>query len=141
MVFLVFSCGSSDPQLQGFEQLKGSWISNNNENTFSETWNLKGDRLIGEGFLVKGKDTVFGEKLMVENINGKLVYIADVPGQHPTLFTCTEHTPGRWKFENPEHDFPQMILYELKGGNLRVVLESYTPKESKDELIFKRSEP
>ena len=42
-----------------------------------------------------------------------LVYIAQPNGGTPTEFVLTELTDTRAVFENPRHDFPQRITYNL----------------------------
>lgn len=139
---LITACTQKQPvNLNGFESLEGSWATTPDSSlVFSETWKIEGDRMLGRGLMIKGSDTLFGEKLAVENIHGSLVYIACIPGQDPVLFTRTPTNNPTFRFENPEHDFPQVILYEPGPGNtLRVFLSG---KESDStitrELIFKR---
>jgi len=141
LLLLVWGCGAPPVQFNGFEQFEGTWISEQEGKTFSENWKIEGERMYGQGYLVQGKDTLFGEKLVVELVNGKLVYIADVQGQNPVLFT-RQGNGKSFRFENMEHDFPQMVLYEpqLDNQTLRVMLEGRENDSIiKDELVFKRS--
>jgi hypothetical protein len=124
--------------LMGFEKMQGTWISQQGNVQFTENWVLKNDRLFGKGYLIKDKDTAFGESLVAEMINNRLVYIADVKDQLPILFACTNHTSDQWVFENPEHDFPKKITYTLKGTQLNVLLEGLVEdnKPFKETLNF-----
>jgi Domain of unknown function (DUF6265) len=127
-LFIVFSflgCSSSTPvDFNDFEKMLGQWKSIEDKTVFIETWEQEGARLVGSGYMLQGKDTAFGEKLIVELVNDKLVYIADVKGQNPVMFTCTAQTSGSWIFENTDHDFPNKISYNLISPHkLTVILE------------------
>ncbi|MBL8754175.1 MAG: hypothetical protein JNK15_12815, partial [Planctomycetes bacterium] len=58
------------------------------------------------------------EFLRLVERDGGLVYIAQPNGRTPTEFVLTEIGATRAVFENPRHDFPQRIVYELspEGG-------------------------
>lgn len=143
--FLLGACGQpASSGFDGFETMEGTWVSEPEDGkTFSEHWKISGERMSGQGYLVQGKDTLFGEKLVVEIINGRLVYIADVPGQNLTLFERQGKSKS-FRFENKDHDFPKVILYEpqMDDQTLRVVLEGEengTPV--KETLLLKRKKP
>ena len=65
----------------------------------------------------KGKLAAF-EYLRVVERDGGLVYIAQPNGNPPTEFVLTELNASRAVFENPRHDSPQRIVYELSGDSL-----------------------
>ena len=53
------------------------------------------------------------EYLRIVERDGGLVYIAQPGGRPPTEFVLTELTTTRAVFENPRHDYPRRIVYEL----------------------------
>lgn len=53
------------------------------------------------------------EYLRVVERDGGLVYIAQPGGKTATEFVLTELTPTRAVFDNPRHDYPKRIVYEL----------------------------
>jgi len=59
-----------------------------------------------------GKMVAFEYLRIVERDAG-LVYIAQPAGRTPTEFILTELTPTRAVFDNPRHDYPKRIVYEL----------------------------
>ena len=139
---LLTACGTSSPAgFDGFEQMEGLWTSRQTDGKiFSEQWKIKGDRMYGQGYLVTGSDTLFGEKLVVERVNGRLVYIADVQGQDPVLFSRLGKSKS-FRFENSEHDFPRVILYEpIDEQNLKVWLQGKQNDSTVSEtLLCKRN--
>jgi hypothetical protein len=55
------------------------------------------------------------EYLRVVERDGGLVYIAQPGGKTATEFVLTEFTPSRAVFDNPRHDYPKRIVYELSA--------------------------
>ena len=62
----------------------------------------------------RGKMVGF-EYLRIVERDGGLVYIAQPGGAPPTEFVLTKLGTTRAVFENPRHDFPQRIVYELSA--------------------------
>ena len=58
------------------------------------------------------------EYLRIVERDGGLVYVAQPGGSPPTEFVLTELDNRRAVFDNPRHDYPQRIVYELsaEGG-------------------------
>jgi hypothetical protein len=98
-----------------FLWLEGDWIQVDNEGKLQESWRLSGDTmLIGFSSMIQGKDTLFFEKLSIEVRGYSYYYIPEVRDQNngqAVLFKMTEANPGKFVFENKEHDFPQRIVY------------------------------
>ncbi len=81
-----------------------------------ETWSLspEGSYLIGKGFEITRGDTLVNETLAIEYRQGKYYYMANVPhNQNPVLFRMKTIKKGAFVCENPKHDFPKKITYEL----------------------------
>lgn len=55
------------------------------------------------------------EYLRIVERHGGLVYVAQPNGSPPTEFVLAEISATRAVFENPRHDFPQRIVYELSA--------------------------
>jgi hypothetical protein len=91
----------------------------------------------GESYFVVGsRDTVFSEHVRLEDANGKLAYIVTVPGQNneqPVHFEMTSSNESQVIFENPQHDFPNKIIYN-KVGNDSLVAEISGIKKGKPAL-------
>ncbi len=143
IILSFWGCSSSPKQIElnDFEKMLGQWKFVDGQSVFVETWKKEPTRMIGTGYMLQGKDTAFGEKLIVEFVNDKLVYIADVKGQNPVMFTCTAQTSGSWIFENTDHDFPNKISYNLISAHkLTVILEgNENGQPMMEKLIFDRT--
>lgn len=88
-----------------------------------ESWTNAGEELSGLGLTIKGIDTVFLEKIRIVSKEGSLYYVADVKeNKEPVYFKFTSLNPNGFICENPGHDFPKKIDYQLNGTNLTVII-------------------
>lgn len=103
--------------------LAGAWIGTRGTagtTSIEERWSppLGGAMLGVSRTVVRGRMTAF-EYLRIVERDGGLVYVAQPGGSAPTEFVLTEFDKARAVFENPRHDFPQRIVYELaQDGSL-----------------------
>lgn len=97
--------------------LIGSWSNQTPGALFMEVWTKQNDSTyLGSSYTLANQDTVSAEKVRLEQRNGHLYYIPTVKKQNngmPVPFALTTATGGYLSFENPQHDFPQKITYQL----------------------------
>lgn len=60
-----------------------------------------------------GRTVAFEFIRIVELVGGELAFIASPSGQNTTQFSMTSLGDREVIFENPDHDFPQRIIYRL----------------------------
>lgn len=103
--------------------LAGRWRGGTGDRTVEETWTDPGaDRMLAMGRTfdeITGR-TVSFEFLRIEARGDRLVYIALPRGRGETAFPATLVEPHRLRFENPEHDDPQVIEYRLEADGTLV---------------------
>ena len=101
--------------------LVGTWGNTTKEGILTETWTEQNDSVLkGESYFVIGKDTVFSEKISLEQKGDSLFYIPIVKNQNegkPVSFKLTAATDSQLVFENPKHDFPQKVTYTKVGAD------------------------
>lgn len=101
--------------------LSGAWTGKRPTGSSNEErWSppLGGAMLaVSRSVNTSGKMFAFEYLRIVERDEG-LVYIAQPGGKTATEFVLTELTPTRAVFDNPRHDYPKRIIYELsaEGG-------------------------
>lgn len=112
----------------GLEEL--AWMSGNwrgvAENTqMEEYWTApKQGTMIGLHRDVTDSTVQF-EFLRIVKENDEIIYYASPAGRHPaTPFRLIEIRPGRAVFANPDHDFPQRIIYWKKRSRLCARVEN-----------------
>jgi hypothetical protein len=116
--------------------LGGAWVGTRGAQgaiSIEERWSppLGGAMLAVSRTVSRGQMSAF-EYLRIVERDGGLVYIAQPGGAAPTEFVLTELTTTRAVFENPRHDYPKRIVYELDAeGVLRATIgfaEGGTPR-------------
>ena len=96
--------------------LAGAWVGTRGSASIEERWSPPGGgAMLGVSRTIKGDSMRAFEFLRVVERDGGLVYVAQPGGRLPTEFVLTELGTTRAVFENPRHDFPQRIVYELSA--------------------------
>ena len=105
--------------------LAGCWASESGEAGSGEHWMAPaGGSLLGVGRQVRDGRTADYEWLrIIENGDGSLTYLAAPGGRKAVAFPLTSLGKGRVVFENPDHDFPQRVIYEIRGERLLARIE------------------
>ncbi|MCD8538665.1 MAG: DUF6265 family protein [Leadbetterella sp.] len=145
---LIFLCVGATPSgdFEKAEWLVGTWENKTPRGSVYETWNKAGDTaLTGKSYRVAEKDTMVFETLRIVREKDGLVYIPTVKNQNsglPVRFTATQVTASGLVFENPEHDFPQLISYTRVGADSLVAEISgiRNGRERKQVFPMKRME-
>jgi hypothetical protein len=117
---------AQDTELAALSWLAGCWVAQGRDAGSGEQWTkLAGGTMLGVGRTVKNGETIDFEFLQIRrNAEGEIVYIALPSGQTETSFVLTGTGENSFTFENPEHDFPQRIIYRaLADGGLLVRIE------------------
>lgn len=106
--------------------LVGTWKRTNTkagQSGFESWYKISPTELRGQGVTMRGSDTLFVEKIRIISKDKDLFYVADVPeNQKPVYFRLTELKENGFTCENPEHDFPKKITYNLQGNTLRAII-------------------
>ena len=104
------------PDVGGLSWLAGCWSRDSNGRHIEEHWTRPaGGTLLGMGRTVDGARTVDYEHLLI-HVEGPDVYYVAKPARQPEARFKLVHRSDDWRrvrFENPAHDFPQRITYEL----------------------------
>lgn len=125
LLLLAFSVSANAQSLKEMEWLTGTWNRTNVKagRSAHERWIKTAEGLQGWGVNMNGTDTTFVEKLRIVPKDSKLYYVADVPqNKESTYFLITEATANSFTCENPQHDFPKKIMYQLDGNKLKATI-------------------
>lgn len=121
------------PMPEPFEAVIGdlSWLADawvgtrgsSGTTTIEERWGppLGGSMLGTSRTVSNGRLRAF-EYLRIVERDGGLVYVAQPNGGAATEFVLTELTATRAVFDNPRHDYPKRITYELDGDSLTATI-------------------
>ena len=126
--FLIYSSIGSQPRkptLDDLRWLSGCWDNGDTLRRYEEQWmKPAGTSLLGMSRTVANGKTVAYEFLQIrQEKTGDIFYMANPSGQEQAIFKLVKFETGELIFENPEHDFPQRIIYHLKGDSLIARIE------------------
>lgn len=127
---------SSAGALDEFGWLAGYWTnaSEDGSSTIEELWlpPAAGRLMVGVHRDVRNNERVFFEYLRIETRSDGVYYVSKPSNQDEAAFRLVAHAPGeRAVFENPEHDFPQRIIYTLDGDVLTATISGTIGGEEK----------
>lgn len=111
---------SAKPSVQDLYWLAGCWSSANAEPGSGEQWMPPaGGTMLGTSRVVRDGKTVAWEFVRIrETVDGGLEYIASPSGQTQATFQLHTLSDREVTFENPQHDFPQRIIYRLDADGI-----------------------
>lgn len=128
--------------LDAFAWLEGSWTRWVKGGDVVETWKrVSKDTMEGIATLTRGEESVVTEVLRLERYGDEIFYVAK-PRENamPTPFKLVS-SGTRFAFENPEHDFPQRIVYVRAGENgIRVRIEGMDEGQPGLDFLFRKVE-
>ena len=116
--------------LERLAWLAGCWRAEGGEAGSGEQWlPPAGGSMLGVSRTVRQGQTATHEFMQLrEGADGNVVFIAQPAGQAEGRFTMEAGGPAEALFENPQHDFPQRVIYRLEeGGRLRARIEGRAP--------------
>lgn len=122
------------------EWLLGTWENQTTRGTIFETWKKVSDtRYEAKSYVIREKDTMIFETITLKAVGNDIHYIPTVKNQNdglPVIFKATTYTETEMIFENPEHDFPQMISYNHISSDSLVAKISGTRNGQERSLNF-----
>ncbi len=113
------------PAIESLFWLSGCWDNGDTLRHYEEQWmKPAGNSMLGMSRTVAQGKTVEYEFLRIQRQeNGAIYYVANPSGQQQDSFKLVKFTETELIFENPEHDFPQRIIYRIQGDLLVARIE------------------
>ncbi len=128
------------PMIQHPHFLPGLWESTGNIRLFEEWWIINDSNLAGRSFSNNGNDTLLLETMELKQTGGKWFYVALVAGQNESRavsFTMTDAADAM-VFENPDHDYPNRIIYKLEADTLLYARTENMASNKVKEFSFRK---
>jgi hypothetical protein len=96
--------------------------------------------MLGVGRTIKDGKTASYEFLQIREKGDDIFYIAQPNGAAPVQFKLVKMNPNEAIFENPDHDFPQRIIYQrsIDGSLLAAIEGEEKGKPKRVEFAMKR---
>lgn len=107
--------------------LKGIWIYPMSRGSIMECWQSGADgSLEGRSFFIRDTDTLLQETIRLVYQDSAWHYVPTVANQNaglPVYFKIIWHQRQEFIAENPQHDFPQRIVYRRIGSQIYASIE------------------
>ena len=115
----LFVAVPANADLSRLSWLSGCWDYDDAEQGSEEVWlQPAGASIIGMSRIVHGGKTVSFEFMRIVENEGGIHFLAQPGGRPSTRFTAIEIGEDSVTFENPDHDFPQVVRYRRNGDVL-----------------------
>ncbi|MBN9296226.1 MAG: hypothetical protein J0I41_04395 [Filimonas sp.] len=116
-ILLIVSFAADDKAtLKQANWLVGTWENKTSRGSLFESWTIESDSAYrGKSYFLKNNDTVVLENIRLVHNGQGIFYIPAVKNQNggqPIPFALKTMTATEMIFENPAHDFPQVISYK-----------------------------
>jgi hypothetical protein len=135
---------SAKPTVESAAWLAGCWEINTGGRLVNEHWmKPAGGAMIGMSRTVsKNKMSAYEFLQIRTQDDGEVYYVARPSGQAEASFKLIKSGPQELIFENPEHDFPQRIIYRQQSdGKLNARVEGKNNgKEMGFDFPYKRAQ-
>ena len=108
------------PTIESLGWLAGCWEGTyTNGRTVSEQWMKPlGGVMMGMSRTVRnGKTIAFEHVRLEQSEDGSVRYVANPSGQKEAAFALVKLEGTKAVFENPSHDYPQRIIYQLLSSD------------------------
>ncbi len=125
LAFVVLLSSCQKKPIKKFDKIEkmnwliGYWELKLNEGLLIESWTKANDSVfIGKSYFIKGSDTIHSEKIQLTQLKDDLFYSPTVVGQNNDKavdFKLTSKNETLFVFENPAHDYPQKISYNIEN--------------------------
>jgi Domain of unknown function (DUF6265) len=121
------ACGSASAQtcnsLQAVEWLVGEWQGARGESRLLERWQkVSSQTLEGEGTTTRAGKVIEAETLRLVAMQERVFYVAKAAqNELPVAFVLTQCLARQLVFENPQHDFPKKLEYQLTDADTLTV--------------------
>jgi len=113
LLMLGWMFGVTAEGLEAVDWLAGVWVSE--DGRVEEHWMAPSLGVMVGMNRDTSRGKAFFEYLRIEAREDGIYYVASPRGKGETAFRLTDQDDQRLVFENPDHDFPKKIVYELRA--------------------------
>jgi hypothetical protein len=143
LTFVVPLIAADRPSLNELQFMAGCWSGSSGPVTFEERWMAPAaGSMFGISRTMKQGRTIFFETFAIFEKDGQAVMSVRLKdGATTTPFKLVQSANGEAIFSNPEHDFPQRILYKrMPDGSLKARIDGVNKgKQAFEEFPMKRA--
>jgi hypothetical protein len=117
VIALLLACSCTNPKNGLPKWLLGTWKNETSRGTIFESWIEESDfEYVGVSYSLHNGDSTVFETIRIIKDGDSMLYVPTVKTQNnaqPVRFFAKSVTSDKLVFENPSHDYPQLITYRL----------------------------
>jgi hypothetical protein len=118
-ILAAWAIQSAPATIDDLSWMAGYWLSCEGGREVSETWSdPRGGVMAGVTLTLGRSGRGAVEFTRVAPVGDRLAFLAQPGGVPATAFPLIETTANRAVFENPDHDFPQRVIYSREADTL-----------------------
>jgi hypothetical protein len=137
LLLFALPLAAQDPGGELPAWLTGCWREASAGLVVEEVWlPPAGDAMFATGRTFRQDSLVGWEQLVLRKADSGFVLHARPHNQPPATFTAVLVSDTLVRFENPAHDFPQVIRYERRGADSLLATISGTVRERQRSVSF-----
>ncbi len=141
LIVLTAYCANNNKAFKKLYALEGIWKMTTKRGVICEEWKkINDDYLQSKGYMIKDNDTIVNERVALTNKKNGIFYTSTVENQNnkqPVDFKMTSSLNNSFIFENPGHDFPKRIVYELvTADSLHAYIDDGTAESKKRQHFY-----
>jgi len=136
-ILLTYSCTTANSKLP--EWLVGTWSNETKRGIIFESWRSVNNELVGISYSLNNGDTTVYETIRIIEEGDEVFYIPTVKAQNneqAVRFLAKRISSEKLVFENPSHEFPQVITYQRISADSLVAEISGVINEQQREQRF-----
>jgi hypothetical protein len=139
---LLFASLTDAQDIQSLTWLTGHWTGALGKAQLEEHWIAPaGGAMLAVSRTCVGERMVAFEFLRIETRKDGVYYVAQPGGRPPTAFKLTQASENKAVFENPQHDHPKIITYQLQGSTLTATIEGDENGQHKKQAFRLEKKP
>jgi hypothetical protein len=141
-ILAAWAIQSAPATIDDLSWMAGYWLSCDGGREVSETWSdPRGGLMAGVTVTVGRSGQGSLEFTRIWPVGDGLAFLAQPSGVPATVFPLIEATANRAVFENPDHDFPQRIVYAREGDTLTGRIEGTADGQARSMAWTYRAAP
>lgn len=127
---------------QRLAAVQGTWKMETSKGILYEGWQKINDTLMkGGSYKIKEHDTVYLERISLKHTGDGIFYVPVVEenNMQPVNFKLTCYNNNSFVFENPEHDFPKRVIYELvSSDSMHAYIDDGINSSKRSDYFYKK---
>lgn len=131
LIGIIVLIVSAQANAGDLDWIEGHWRSEGESRVSEEIWtDGEGGLYLGVNRSIRNGEASGFEFLRIIHTSDRTAYCAQPGGAEAVCFDAVSIEENRAVFENPDHDFPQQIVYEREGDALTATISDLSSEQS-----------